>query len=61
LAPCDTARLARAVQATIGGSLMQWAIDRDGKLRKRLREDLETLLKPRYPQQAKRRQVRRRR
>jgi AcrR family transcriptional regulator len=59
LAPCDTTRLARAVQATIGGSLMQWAIDREGKLRRRLREDLETLLRPRYPQRAKRRQVRR--
>jgi AcrR family transcriptional regulator len=49
LAPCDTTRLARAVQATVGGSLMQWAIDREGKLKKRLREDLETLLQPRYP------------
>jgi hypothetical protein len=25
LTPCDTTRLARAVQATVGGSLMQWA------------------------------------
>jgi len=25
---CDTARLARAVQGLIGGSLLQWAIDR---------------------------------
>jgi AcrR family transcriptional regulator len=59
LAPCDTARLSRAVQATVGGSLMQWAIDREGKLRRRLREDLETLLRPRYPQRAKRRSRRR--
>jgi AcrR family transcriptional regulator len=49
LLPCDTMRLARAVQATVGGSLMQWAIDREGKLRRRLRDDLETLLSPRYP------------
>lgn len=49
LMPCDTTRLARAVQATVGGSLMQWAIDRDGELRNRLREDLDTLLQPRYP------------
>jgi len=43
----DTTRLARAVQTMMGGSLLQWAIDRDGKVNDRLREDLETLLKPR--------------
>ncbi|OLC44932.1 MAG: hypothetical protein AUH43_17455 [Acidobacteria bacterium 13_1_40CM_65_14] len=43
----DTTRLARAVQTMIGGSLLQWAIDREGKVNDRLREDLETLLKPR--------------
>lgn len=45
---CDTTRLARAVQATIGGSLLQWAIDRDGKVTDRLREDLDSLLRPRH-------------
>jgi AcrR family transcriptional regulator len=60
LEPCDTTRLARAVQATVGGSLMQWAIDREGKLRKRLREDLETLLAPRSVTRPKRRRTRRR-
>jgi AcrR family transcriptional regulator len=60
LAPCDTTRLARVVQATVGGSLMQWAIDRDGKLRKRLREDLEMVLRPRYPVRTKGRQSRHR-
>jgi AcrR family transcriptional regulator len=45
---CDTTRLARAVQGLIGGSLLQWAIDRDGKATDRLREDLESLLKPRH-------------
>jgi AcrR family transcriptional regulator len=59
LTPCNTTRLARAVQATVGGSLMQWAIDRDGKLRTRLREDLDTLLQPRYPARPKRRERRR--
>jgi AcrR family transcriptional regulator len=44
---CDTTRLARAVQGLIGGSLLQWAIDRDGKAADRLREDLDCLLKPR--------------
>ena len=60
LMPCDTSRLARAVQATVGGSLVQWAIDREGKLRKRLREDLETLLRPRYQSRTTRRDSRRR-
>jgi len=45
---CDTARLARAVQGLIGGSLLQWAIDRDGRATSRLREDLDSLLKPRH-------------
>jgi AcrR family transcriptional regulator len=58
LTPCDTTRLARAVQATVGGSLMQWAIDRKGRLRRRLREDLETLLSPRYPAGRQRRDAR---
>lgn len=44
---CDTSRLARAVQTMIGGSLLQWAIDRDGEVIDRLHEDLDTLLKPR--------------
>jgi len=48
----NTTRLARAVQTMIGGSLLQWAIDRDGKVADRLREDLDTLLKPRGPGKA---------
>jgi len=48
LARTDTARLARAVQAMIGGSLLQWAIDRDGKVADRLTEDLGALLNSRY-------------
>jgi len=48
LAPTDTARLARAVLAMIGGSLLQWAIDRDGKVADRLKEDLDALLKSKY-------------
>jgi AcrR family transcriptional regulator len=46
LAPVDTARLAQAVVAMMNGSLLQWAIDRDGTVRRRLRADLETLLQP---------------
>jgi len=54
---CDTMRLARAVQALIGGSLLQWAIDRDTKVVERLRQDLDTLLKPRHcpPRERRRR------
>ena len=46
LMPCNTARLSRAVQAMMGGSLLQWAIDRDGTAAGRLREDVEMLLAP---------------
>jgi len=57
---CDTMRLARAVQGLIGGSLLQWAIDRDGKAPERLREDLDSLLKPRHcPPRERRRHPRR--
>jgi AcrR family transcriptional regulator len=45
---CDTTRLARAIQGLIGGSLLQWAIDREGKSPTRLREDLDVLLRPRH-------------
>ena len=48
LAPTDTTRLARAVQAMIGGSLLQWAIDREGRVADRLSEDLDALMNSRY-------------
>jgi len=57
---CDTTRLARAVQGLIGGSLLQWAIDRDGKATDRLREDLDSLLKPRHCPPRERRRISRR-
>jgi AcrR family transcriptional regulator len=57
---CDTARLARAVQALIGGSLLQWAVDREGKAADRLTEDLDALLRPRHcPPRDRRRHPRR--
>jgi AcrR family transcriptional regulator len=57
---CDTAKLARAVQALIGGSLLQWAVDRDGTAVDRLTEDLDALLRPRHcPPQDRRRHPRR--
>jgi len=46
LAPCDAARLARAVGAMAGGSLIAWAIARDGKVIDYVRHDIETLLAP---------------
>jgi AcrR family transcriptional regulator len=47
LSPADTRAVARAVQALIGGSMLQWAIDRDGNIADRLHDDLDTLLRPR--------------
>jgi AcrR family transcriptional regulator len=60
LARCDTNRLARAVQVVLGGSLLQWAIDRDGKAADRLREDLDTLIRPRHRPRERRQPPRRR-
>ncbi|MBV9109825.1 MAG: TetR/AcrR family transcriptional regulator [Gemmatimonadetes bacterium] len=47
-----TARLAAAVQATYNGSLLTWAIHREGTLADWLRRDLETLLAPWRPRRA---------
>jgi AcrR family transcriptional regulator len=58
LRPCDTMHLARAVQSLIGGALLQWAIDRDGKAKDRLRQDLGTLLDPRHCRRERRRKPR---
>jgi AcrR family transcriptional regulator len=46
LAACDTARLARAVQATYNGALVTWAIFREGTVADWLDEDLAWLLRP---------------
>ena len=46
LVPCDTAALARAVGALAGGSLIGWAIYREGNAEKWVRGDLEMLLAP---------------
>jgi AcrR family transcriptional regulator len=48
LQPCDTRKLARAVQSLLGGSMLQWAIDRDSTVLERVHEDLDTLLRPRH-------------
>lgn len=42
----DTGRLAAAIQSMQGGSLLSWAILREGTARRFLRRDLETLIEP---------------
>jgi AcrR family transcriptional regulator len=49
LVPCDTARLARAVDAMAGGSLIGWAVYREGTAETWVRTDLHTLLDPYRP------------
>ena len=57
---CDTRKLARTIQALIGGAMLQWAIDRDTTVVDRVREDLDTLLRPRHcPPRERRRHPRR--
>jgi AcrR family transcriptional regulator len=46
LVRCDPGRLASALQATINGSLLNWAIHRKGNLATWVRRDLETVLEP---------------
>ena len=46
LVRCDTARLARAVDALAGGSLIGWAVSREGTAETWVRHDLNTLLEP---------------
>ncbi|HEX9607137.1 MAG TPA: TetR/AcrR family transcriptional regulator [Gemmatimonadaceae bacterium] len=43
---CDADKLARAIQATMNGSLLQWAIDPQDKLPTWIRANLTTLLRP---------------
>src|SRR5262245_66089231 len=46
LRPCDPSRLASAVEATLNGSLLSWAIHRKGTLTAWIRRDLGSLLGP---------------
>jgi AcrR family transcriptional regulator len=46
LTPCDTGRLARALGAIVGGSLIGWAIFREGTAEQWVRDDLDMLLAP---------------
>ena len=46
LVKCDTAELARLIQQVNGGSMLDWAVFREGPLASWLRRDLKALLKP---------------
>ena len=46
LKPHDTLRMARAINAMAGGSLISWAILREGTAERWVKRDLETLLAP---------------
>ena len=43
---CDTVRLARTLNATIGGSMISWAVLREGSAQAWILADVETLLAP---------------
>jgi AcrR family transcriptional regulator len=43
---CDTARVARALSAMCGGSMLSWAILREGKVARFLRQDIEMVIGP---------------
>jgi AcrR family transcriptional regulator len=49
LRPCDTARLASAIQSTYNGALITWAIHREGPVDDWLREQLAVLLDDKRP------------
>ena len=46
LKPHDTLRMARAINAMAGGSLIAWAIFREGTAERWVKRDLDTLLAP---------------
>ncbi len=58
LVPCDTKRLVRALCALSSGSLLSWAILREGTVTQWLRDDIETLLQPYRARNKKRRRLR---
>lgn len=44
--PCNTSRLARALAGLCSGSMLNWAILREGAVTEWVRDDIETLLGP---------------
>jgi hypothetical protein len=53
LARCDPSRLARALQATLNGSLLDWAIHRKGSMASWIRQDLRAVLDGYRPSSAR--------
>ena len=49
LRKCETRRLAHALHATLNGSILDWAIRREGPMAARVRRDLQTVLEPYLP------------
>jgi AcrR family transcriptional regulator len=49
LLPCDTATLARLLNAVVGGSLIAWAVFRKGRAEDWVRADIEAALQPYRP------------
>jgi AcrR family transcriptional regulator len=56
LKPCDTLKLAHAVAAVSGGSLIGWAVWQRGTAKRWVERDLETLLAP-YKRPARRKRA----
>lgn len=54
LLPCNTGRLARALNALVHGSMVSWAIEREGDIAAWLRADVDMLLRPYYARAARR-------
>jgi AcrR family transcriptional regulator len=50
----DAAALARAIEVTVGGSLMSWAVHQEGTATRWIRHDLDTLLRPLLSAKARR-------
>jgi AcrR family transcriptional regulator len=59
LKPCETAKLAHAVSAVSGGSLIGWAVWQRGTAERWVKRDLETLLAPYRNKKAARQKSRR--
>jgi AcrR family transcriptional regulator len=55
LTRCNADRLAHALQAAMNGSLLNWAIHREGTVQSWIRRDLETVLDPYIVRKTKRR------
>jgi hypothetical protein len=58
---CDANRLARALQATLNGSILEWTVVRDGTMTAWVRRDLRSVLTPYLRVDAEGRTNRRRR